>query len=306
LCTCLYEQFLFIIHSRDVKLLFGLETENMKIPGIYATVLISAVVLLSACGRNDPIPELRQVPETTLLHIHMEPGMNASLTTFARISFSGFVLADSLLKMGPLGISLVGVDISTLDPQLLLLTEDATPEYATALAARILDLDPKQQENRVDLVSEHGYVRASVTQRDGWTAVYVGPAPRIILGSWLELKRENSLAADTSLAAVIPANRHITMLFPGNLFGFVSLLPLERQIPWWTNYRNMADRVKPSALSISVSWPESEADKPVQAEIILARHDGGVASIEVSLHDTNINSDSIFVLVLDLLKGVSE
>ncbi|MCD4708225.1 MAG: hypothetical protein K8S62_10875 [Candidatus Sabulitectum sp.] len=268
--------------------------------GIPAAILLACTVLFSACGGENPIPELRLVPGTALLHVHVEPGLNSSLTSFAGDNVSGFVLADSLLKKGSLGLSLIGVDISTLEPQLLILTRNATTEYATALAARVLNLDPRQEANRVDLMSEHGYARASVAGRDGWTAVYIGPAPHITLGSWLDLKRDNSLAADTSLAKVIPENRHITVLFPGNLFGFVSLLPLERQIPWWTNYKDAAETVKPAALSLSFSWPEPHAEEPVQAGIILARRDGGVSSVEISVSDTRIDTDSCFTLLLNL------
>ncbi len=275
----------------------------MKITGVSATVLLAAVVLFSACGKDDPIPELQLVPATALLHVHMEPGLNNNLTSFAGSSFSGFILADSLLNKGSLGVSLVGIDISTLNPQLLLLTQNTTAEYATALTARVLNLDPRQEEDRVDLVSEHGYARASVTQRDGWTAIYIGPAPHVTLGNWLDLEKDNSLAADTSLLKVIPENRHITVLFPENLFGFLSLLPLERQIPGWTDYKTVMNRIKPAALSVSVSWPGPDADEPVQAGVMLARRDGGVSTVEISISDTHIDADSCFALLLSVAEG---
>ncbi len=271
--------------------------------GIPAVILLACTVLFSACGEENPIPELHLVPGTALLHVHIEPGINSRVTSFFEDRFGGFVLADSLLKKGPLGLSLVGIDISTLEPQLLILTRNASTEYATALAARVLDLDPREETNRVDLISEHGYARASIAGRDGWTAIYTGPAPHITLGSWLDLDKDNSLAADTSLAEVIPENRHITILFPGNLFGFVSLLPLERQIPWWTTCRNITATVKPAALSLSLSWPDPEAEEPVQAGLMLARRDGGVSSIDISLSDTSIDTDSCFVLLLMLAEG---
>ena len=265
---------------------------------------LTLTMLLSACGRDELIPELSLVPATALLHLHIEPGLNSSFASYAGDHISGFVLADSLLKKGPLGLTLVGVDISTLEPQLLLLTRNTTVEYATALAARVLALDPRQEENRVDLISEHGYARASVTERDGWTAIYMGPAPHITLGNWLNLNEDNSLAADTSLAKVIPERGHVTILFPGNLFGFVSFLPLERQIPWWVYYKDIAETIKPSALSISLSWPEPDTEEPLLAGVILARRDGGVTSVELSVSDTGIDTDSCFILLLKLTEGI--
>ncbi len=268
-----------------------------------AVVLLSGTMLFTSCNESDPIPELNLVPATSLIHIHVEPGINSSLTSFAGEKIDSFTLADSLLKRGPIGISLVGVDISTLEPQLLILTKYATEESTTALAARVLDLDPRQESNRVDLVSEQGYARASVSGRDGWTAIYIGPAPHITLGNWLDLEEDNSLSADTALASVIPEDKQLTILFPGNLFGFVSLLPLERHIPWWTEYKNVAEIIKPAALSLSLSWPEPNTEEPLQAAVILARRGGGVSHAELSFTDTQIDTDSCFSLLLNILEG---
>lgn len=268
-----------------------------------AVILLSGTILFTSCNKSEPIPELSLVPATSLIHIHVEPGINSSLTSFAGENVESFTLADSLLKKGSIGISLVGVDISTLEPQLLILTRYASEEYITALAARVLDLDPRQESNRIDLVSEQGYARASVSGRDGWTAVYIGPAPHITLGSWLDLDKNNSLSADTALASVIPENRQLTILFPGNLFGFVSLLPLERQIPWWTKYKTIAETIKPAALSLSLSWPEPDSEELLRAGLMLARRGGGVSVLDLSFSDTQVNTDSCFSLLLQLMEG---
>ncbi|OPX28620.1 MAG: hypothetical protein B1H09_07535 [Gemmatimonadaceae bacterium 4484_173] len=127
---------------------------------------------------------------------------------------------------------------------------------------------------------------------------------RLILKvNWLDLEKDNSLAADTSLLKVIPENRHITVLFPENLFGFLSLLPLERQIPGWTDYKTVMNRIKPAALSVSVSWPGPDTDEPVQAGVMLARRDGGVSTVEISISDTHIDADSCFALLLSVAEG---
>ncbi len=268
-------------------------------------LLFSGLLVLLACKSNHPIPELSKVPATTLLHLHLAQGMNSQIRAFAGEQLPGLVLADSLLKKGELGISVVGIDITTLDPQLLLLTRDATPEYATALAARVLNLDPRQEENRIDLVSPEGYAEAAVAEKDDWVALYIGPAPHITIGNWLELEKENSLASDTSLAKVIPEEAHLTLLLSSNLFSFVSLLPLERQIPWWLTYKDIATTVKPAAFSLFLTWPEPDTDDPIQAGTRLARRDGGLTSIDFSISDTQIDTDSIFLLMLGLTDGVS-
>ncbi len=266
----------------------------------FLTILIVFLMLFFSCGKSNSLPELHLVPGTALLHLHFENGLNSNVTSLASHHVEGFVLADSLLKKGPIGLSLVGIDISTLNPQLLILTQNATIEYATALAARVLDLNPRQEDNRVDLISEVGYAQASVTQRDGWTAIYVGPAPHITIGNWLDLDKDNSLAADTALAKVIPESQHVTVLFPGNLFAFLSMLPLERQIPWWSNYKEVTSIIRPSALSLWITWPEAQAEEPVFAGIMLARKDGGVTTMDISISDTQISTDSSFALLLDI------
>jgi len=258
---------------------------------------------LAGCGSGGPVPELKMVPGTALIHIHLEQGFNYRAREIAGDYFDGFGLADSLLKSGPVGIALVGVDITTLEPQLLILSHDVSTEYATALAARQLDLDPRQEESRVDLVSDQGYARAAVAERDGWTALYVGPAPHVTLGSWLNLKEENSLGADTALESVLPENCHVTVLFPGNLFGFLSLLPLERQIAWWQQYKDTAAMLKPAAVAMGISWSDPPEDR-ITAVLSLAGRDGGTLSVDVDIQDWGIDADSVFSLVLSLAGGI--
>lgn len=260
-------------------------------------------MLFLSCGGGGPVPELSVVPGTTLLHIHIEQGFNSEAREIAGEYFDGFKLADSLLKSGPLGISLVGVDITTMEPQLLMLSRSVTAEYAAALAARQLDLDPRQEESRVDLVSEQGYARASVAERNGWTALYIGPAPHMTIGNWLELKEENSLAADEALSSIIPDECHITVLFPGNLFGFLSLLPLERQIDWWQQYKDAAASVRPAALALGITWPDPPEDT-VTAILGLSRREGGTVTVNVEIKDSGISADSAFSLILSLAEGM--
>ena len=275
----------------------------MRVNRLLSTGCLLFAILALSCGGSEPVPELSLVPGMALLHIHLEQGFNSQARTLAGEFFPEFELADSLLKAGPLGVSLVGVDITTLEPQLLMLSDRVTVEYATALAARQLDLDPRQEDNRVDLVSEQGYARAAVTERNGWTALYIGPAPHITLGQWLNMEKENSLAADTSLVKVLPENAQISVLLPGNLFGFLSLLPLERQIVWWQQYRDIAAKIKPGALAMGISWPDEPADN-VTISLGLARREGGIISLVLKAENTGIDPDSAFTMILTLAEGV--
>lgn len=271
---------------------------------LIASTLMVFMVLLPSCGSRGPVPELEMVPGTALVHIHMEQGLNSRAREIAGSYFQGFILADSLLKSGPLGISLVGVDITSLEPQMLILSRHVSVEYATALAARQLDLDPRQEDDRVDLVSQQGYARAAVAERNGWTAIYIGPAPHITMGSWLDLSRDNSLAADEALLSVLQDNTQVMVILPGNLFGFVSLLPLERQISWWQQYKDISARIKPAALSLGLSWPDPP-DDTITISLRLARREGGVVSIVMDAENSGIDADSAFAVILRLAEGMN-
>ncbi|HOP25917.1 MAG TPA: hypothetical protein PKX02_01865 [Candidatus Sabulitectum sp.] len=262
------------------------------------------LVFLAGCGGGGPVPELSAVPGTALIHVHLEQGFNGEFRELAGEYLQGFSIADSLLKSGPVGVTLVGVDITTLEPQLLLLSRNVSAEYAAALAARQLDLDPRQQDSRVDLVSEQGYARAAVAERNGWTALYIGPAPHVTMGTWLNLDEDNSLAADEALRSVIPEDCHVTVLFPGNLFGFLSLLPLERQIDWWQGYKDAAAAVKPTGLAIGITWPDPPEDI-IQASMGLAGRDGGVLTVNMELANSGITADSLFSMALTLAEGMN-
>jgi len=270
---------------------------------ILMMIIIPASLLVSCMGRS-PVPELEMVPGTALLHVHLEEGLNTRLRELAGDYFYGFPLADSLLKSGPMGIALVGVDITSLEPQMLLLSEHVSVEYAAALTARQLDLDPRQEDNRIDLVSQQGYARAAVASRNGWTAIYIGPAPHITIGSWLELSKDNSLAADEALVSVLDENAQLTVLFPGNLFGFLSLLPLERQISWWQDYKNTTAAIRPAALALGLSWPDPP-ENTITVSLRLARREGGMVSVVIEAEDSGIDADSAFASILRLTEGMN-
>ncbi len=274
----------------------------MKFKRIIPALAGAFFLIISGCGRN-PVPELEMVPGTSLLHIHIEKGFNSRAMELAGEGFRGFLLADSLLKSGPVGVSLVGIDITSLEPQLLILSRDVSVEYTSALAARQLDLDPRQEDSRIDLVSEQGYARASVAERNGWTALYIGPAPHVTIGTWLDLKKENSLAADEALVGIIPEEAHITVLLPGNLFGFLSLLPLERQISWWQSYKDAAAVIRPAALTLGLSWPDPPEDT-IQAVLGMARREGGTVTVSMEIEDSGIDADSAFSLLLNMAEGI--
>jgi len=259
-------------------------------------ILVCFLLLAPGCGggvRN----ELSMVPGTCLFHVHLERGMSPLLLEQIMSLDKNLVIAESLLTMGPVGVTQMGVDITSLSPQFLFLTREISTQNAALMVSGMLGLTGAEVEDRVDLSDRSGLVRASVSARKGWTAIYTGPAANVTMNAWLRMDEMGSLAADEALLQALPSSHHATLMLPGNLFTFVSLLPVERYVPWWGDYTSVARVVRPSALTISLSWPSSG---PISLEARLAREDGAMTSAELTLTDTAITPDSAFVLLSGL------
>jgi hypothetical protein len=258
--------------------------------------LACLTVLGAGCGggvRN----ELAMVPGTCLFHVHLEKGMSPLFLDEIISLDKNLAIAESLLTMGPVGVTLMGVDITSISPQFLFLSRGISHQNASSMVAGMLDLTGAEGEDRTDLSDDSGLVRASVSARKGWTAIYIGPAANVTMDAWLRMDEMGSLAADDALMQALPASHHATLMLPGNLFTFVSLLPVERYVPWWEEYTAVARVVRPSALTLSVSWPSSG---PISLEARVAREDGAMTSMELTLTDTAVTPDSAFVLLSGL------
>ncbi|MFO7626672.1 MAG: hypothetical protein R6V62_05400 [Candidatus Fermentibacteraceae bacterium] len=258
--------------------------------------LACLAVLTAGCGggvRN----ELAMVPGTCLFHVHMERGMSPLLLDEIMSLDRNLVVAESLLTLGPVGVTLMGVDITSLSPQFLFLSREISPQNAASMVSGMLDLTGAEGEDKTDLSDDSGLVRASVSARNGWTAIYIGPAANVTMDAWLRMDEMGSLAADEALLQALPASHHATLMLPGNLFTFVSLLPVERYVPWWDDYTAVARVVRPSALTLSLSWPSTG---PILLEARVSREDGAMTSMELTLTDTAVTPDSAFVLLSGL------
>lgn len=254
------------------------------------------LILALGCGgglRN----ELSMVPGTCLFHLRLEEGISPAVMEELLSLHENLALAGELLDRGPAGITLMGVDITTLSPQFLFLTRNVSEAEAAEMVSRILGLTPRDPGSRTDLADRGGMIRASVAGKKGWTAIYIGPAANVTIDAWLRMDPSGSLAADRALVEALPDNHHVTLLFPGNLFAFVSLLPVERYVPWWGDYTGAARVIRPSALVLSLSWPPRG---DISFEASLAREDGGLTRARLTVSDTGISPDSAFILLSDL------
>jgi len=259
-------------------------------------LLLTVVTLLAGCGGRDNIEaELAMVPGTYLLHIHAGAELGSDLIELARRYFPQTALAARMLEEGPLGVSVVSIDITTMAPQFLLLSRDVGVGEAVGMAVATLEVVPDTLESRIDLVTARGQVRGSVASRDGWTCVYLGSAPSIVVRQWLELEEGTSLAADSALVSVIPEGHDLTVLVSGNLIGFVSLLPLDRWVPGWDRIGGVISAIGPTALGLGVSWRDSTGSASV--EVMAARRGGAVSRVSLEVSDTVMTTGMVWPLV---------
>ncbi len=263
-------------------------------------LLFAPLLLAIGCG-GGVRDELAMVPGTCLFHLHLEEGLSPSMLSELVSLDPSLVLAESLLTRGPVGVTLMGVDITSLSPQLLFLSSRVSRAEASELASNMMHLEESEGENRLDLSDDTGLIRASVAERRGWTALYLGPAADVTIDAWMRMEEVGSLASDEALMQALPGRHHLTLMLPGNLFTFVSLLPVERYVSWWGEYTAVARVIRPSALTLSLSWPSTGG---ISLEARLAREDGGMTAAELSITDTSITPDSVFVILTNLAEGL--
>jgi hypothetical protein len=202
------------------------------------------------------------------------------------------------------GLALLGVDISDLTPQLLFLVpgEDAR-ETASALAS---DTESEMRETggRFDLLLS-GRPWGSVASRDGWTAIYLGRAPEIVLRDWLELEPSASLAADAALTALLSAGTQggsspplmCRVLVPGNLLDFLAVAPVGRWFPPWNRVEMVLDYLRPEALLLELG-----TEPFLSLELYAARAGDEITRLRLELEDEALQA-SIPALVQLLSSG---
>ncbi len=261
-------------------------------------LLFAALIVTAGCG-GGVRDELNMVPGSCLLHMHIEQGLSPLVLREITGLDKNLVLAESLLTRGPVGVALMGVDITTVSPQFLFLSRSCSMDRAAGMASSMLNLTRRDRQNRADLVDRTGMIRASLAEKRGWTALYLGPAADVTMDAWLRMEKVGSLAADEALVQALPDRHHVTLMVPGNLFAFVSLLPMERYLPWWEDFFAAARVIRPAALTAAVTWPSRGS---VALEAKLSREDGGTTRAALTLSDTAVSPDSAFTLFSNVLE----
>jgi len=266
-----------------------------------AFALVTALALQSCGGSHGIEDELKMVPGTYMLHVHVEPELGSDLIAFLVEDYPHAALAASLLDEGPLGISVVSIDITSLAPQLMILSKSADRTLAVNNAVAILDIHPDTLESRIDFVTANGRIRGSVAERDGWICVYLGTAPSIVIRQWLELEESSSMIADSALHMVVADGYDLSVLVSGNLIGFVSLLPLGRYVAGWDRIREAITTLQPTAMSLNLAYQDSSHFISISA--IVAREDGAISRVSLEIEDSRLYISDIWLVLREWIEG---
>lgn len=247
-------------------------------------ILLMSLVL-PGCKAQGGLREIHLVPGTVLLHIHLEPPFPDFLSTMPETGILDWkIFLEEDVFNGPLGISIIGIDISTLEPQLLILTGSAEVEEVSSILSEYSGCEIKELENRIDLLIA-GSPRASIASKDGWTALYIGQAPEVVMNRWLEMDREFSLAADSALMCISGNTNSISILVSENLLNFVSVMPVNRWVDWWSYVEDMLAVVQPNAIFIGMDF------KPALClEIRIAKRSGEISSLYLEVQDSMLQA----------------
>jgi hypothetical protein len=246
--------------------------------------LVGGILLACSCGSKGLADELANVPSTVMLHIHLERPLPPQAWSFIPGEYSPVDpgLLQDLLDRGPLGISLVSVDLTNLRPQLFLLSSSVDPDTMLAIAARYIEFAADSAVSRIDLVSTQGRLLGSVASRDGWTCLYLGPAPEAIVPYWLELERERSLAADSALVSISrETGADVSILVPAGLVSFLQVAPIANWLPEWGDVETAMTLLQPRSARLDLSFSGF-----VSVELQLVREAGKISRIRLEIEDS--------------------
>jgi len=242
------------------------------------------LLIAAACGRRGLQGELENVPSTALLHAHFERQLPPQAWSFLPASLTPVDpgLIRDLLDRGPLGISLVAVDLTSLKPQFMILSSSVGPDTMLAIAAKYMDFTADSAAGRRDLRSPRGRLLGSVAVRRGWTCLYLGPAPEAVVPQWLQLTRSGSLAADSALALVSArTGSDLSLFVPSSLVSFLGVAPVSAWVPWWPEVSSALALLQPRAARLDLSFRGF-----VAVELRVVREAARVTRVRFELEDS--------------------
>lgn len=194
---------------------------------IFPILLVFAVFLF----RPPPtsyIDELEMVPETVYLHCHISSSFDSSLLSYIPDNYLSTEYIADILTYGPIGISITGIDFLSFLPQYLILTRSMDMnDMETCFISFHGDSTASAipAEGRIDILDAGGGGIASITEKDGWTAVFTGYGSSAAAGRWISLEKENSLAADSIICLLADSPTDFSIIATNTAISFLNLIP---------------------------------------------------------------------------------
>jgi hypothetical protein len=271
------------------------------------TLLSVWVFAIMGCGGGTALnDELSMVPGLCFLHVHVVEGFDTSMLPGSVSSLIPLWLCDSLLAEGPLGISLIGVNLTDLTPQLLFLTRDLEPSELAALASSGMGCEVRGSNGRLDLLTSGGSLLASAAGREGWSCLVTGAGADGAVDRWLALEEGASLASDSGLVSIARGDCDITVLVSRNTISFLSFIPdgmLSRsERAMLDSVKSLIQEIGPEALRIGVGMTVTD---PIDAfaEMELLRSGGYTSYVRLEVSDTGLSLDSLIVMTAEMMGG---
>ncbi len=266
--------------------------------------------LLAACGGAGLDDELSAVPGLSLLHVHLEAGGGAGRLSglLGLGDHPAAAIADSLLREGPVGVTLLGINLTDLSPRLMLLSGSVDHPSLAELAAGELSAEVSASGERTDLQSDRGRILGSVAERDGWSCLCLGTGADGAVANWLELEPEAALSADTAIAALAGAGTsEVTILVSSNTLSFLSFVPSGMMTPSEREMMDMAmeliDTVEPKAVRLDLELPGGEG-APLTAALTVRRPGGAEASLSLTVSATGLDPLEALPEAIEWLAGL--
>lgn len=264
--------------------------------GIGLATAVSLLVIAVGCGGGSSIAdELRVVPGLCFLHLHLSGELDISLVPGGAGTLLPLQLVDSLHSRGGLGISLLGVNLTDLSPQLLFLSGHLSPGEMVRIGETVFDCRARETDEGYDLVDSRGSIRGSVAERDGWTALVTGSGADRAASRWLSMEESESLAADSDLVSISESDADVTILASRNSISFLSVIPTgmlsRQQMSYLAIARNFIADLGLTAAGLSLDVTD-DGTGGMAAEFRFVREGGHITTISLGFSDTGIPPDS--------------
>lgn len=270
---------------------------------LLSVIFLFISLLFTGCGDDVSIQdELEMVPGLCFLHVHIGKSMDISLIPDEADQFVPLWVCDSLHTRGSFGISLLGINLTDLSPQLLFLSRDAGTEEMLQLGTCGFNCDFEKNLESYNLIDDRGSMIGSIASRDGWTCLVTGSGADRTVGRWLELEREESLASDADLISISESDADLTVLISHNSIAFVSVIPtgmLSRaEVRMLNKVKGIIQTIDPRALRISLDISDEDPQVTL-LEIQLVRDGDNVTTFSVSFSDTELTPEDLLQLIRD-------